>query len=316
MFDLGLVINLVRKYAPGVSPAVIEQAVTDWLDAHPEATTTVEDGSITEEKLAQDVLAQLGEISTLSEAITNIGTALLACMRNVAWADNNGQELYDDLYEAITGQSPDPYDYFDYIKGDGTAFIDTGLDAQVYGVDSCERVLKFEWTSFASTDYPYVTGIANASGTDVFYICGEKSASNTTSYIYLAKQYQTITIQRDAVTEIGMLDKKIYRDGEVIYTGTNASRSVSYAMNIPLFAIANGSSQYQGGISYDGYYLSKPCPAKIYEFTVNDGQGNPVAHMIPAKRKSDNVVGMWDTVREQFFVNANESGSFTVGNDE
>ena len=69
MFDLGLVITLIKKYAPGVSPAAIEQAVTDWLDAHPEATTTVEDGSITEEKLAQDVLAQLGQISTLSDFI-------------------------------------------------------------------------------------------------------------------------------------------------------------------------------------------------------------------------------------------------------
>ncbi len=71
MFDMGLVRSLIRKYAPGVSPAAIERAVTDWLDAHPEATTTVEDGSITEEKLAQDVLAQLSEISTLSKPIAH-----------------------------------------------------------------------------------------------------------------------------------------------------------------------------------------------------------------------------------------------------
>lgn len=36
----------------GADPSVIEQAVNDWLDEHPEATTTVEDGSITTEKLA------------------------------------------------------------------------------------------------------------------------------------------------------------------------------------------------------------------------------------------------------------------------
>ena len=53
--SIGTVVALIQQYAPGVSPAVIEQAVTDWLDEHPEATTTVEDGSITEEKLAQDV---------------------------------------------------------------------------------------------------------------------------------------------------------------------------------------------------------------------------------------------------------------------
>ncbi|MBQ3989641.1 MAG: SGNH/GDSL hydrolase family protein, partial [Bacteroidales bacterium] len=41
----------------------------EWLDDHPEATTTVQDGSITEAKLAQDVLAELGEIDELKEAI-------------------------------------------------------------------------------------------------------------------------------------------------------------------------------------------------------------------------------------------------------
>ena len=43
----------------GVDPAVIEQAVADWLDAHPEATTTVADGSITAAKFASDVFAVL-----------------------------------------------------------------------------------------------------------------------------------------------------------------------------------------------------------------------------------------------------------------
>lgn len=67
--NIGIVIGLIKALAPGVDPEVIEQAVTDWLDDHPEATTTVQDGSITEAKLAQDVLADLGEIEELKEAI-------------------------------------------------------------------------------------------------------------------------------------------------------------------------------------------------------------------------------------------------------
>ena len=67
--NMGIVAGLIKALAPGVDPQVIEQAVTDWLDEHPEATTTVEDGSITEEKLAQDVLAELGEIEELKDAI-------------------------------------------------------------------------------------------------------------------------------------------------------------------------------------------------------------------------------------------------------
>ena len=39
-----------------VDPAVIAQAVDEWLDEHPEATTTIEDGSITEAKLSDDLV--------------------------------------------------------------------------------------------------------------------------------------------------------------------------------------------------------------------------------------------------------------------
>lgn len=45
--------------AGGADPEVIEQAVTDWLDDHPEATTTVQDGSLTEAKFEADTLAAL-----------------------------------------------------------------------------------------------------------------------------------------------------------------------------------------------------------------------------------------------------------------
>lgn len=69
--NIGIVIGLIKALAPGVDPEIIEQAVTDWLDDHPEATTTVQDGSITEAKLAQDVLADLAEVEELKEAIAD-----------------------------------------------------------------------------------------------------------------------------------------------------------------------------------------------------------------------------------------------------
>ena len=70
--NMGVVVGLIKALAPGVDPETIEQAVTDWLDDHPEATTTVQDGSITEAKLAQDVLADLAEIDELKEAIVPV----------------------------------------------------------------------------------------------------------------------------------------------------------------------------------------------------------------------------------------------------
>ena len=59
--SMGAVIALIK--ALGADPAVIEQAVSDWLDDHPEATTTVEDGSITYAKLASALAAAVDSIA-------------------------------------------------------------------------------------------------------------------------------------------------------------------------------------------------------------------------------------------------------------
>ncbi len=75
MAELGTVVALIKSMS-GADPAVIEQAVQDWLDDHPEATTTVQDGSITEAKLAQDVLADLAEVEELKEAIEKISDTM------------------------------------------------------------------------------------------------------------------------------------------------------------------------------------------------------------------------------------------------
>ena len=47
MSDTGKTIALIKALGGNIDPAQIEQSVADWLDDHPEATTTVEDGSIT-----------------------------------------------------------------------------------------------------------------------------------------------------------------------------------------------------------------------------------------------------------------------------
>ena len=51
-------LNYVLEKYTDLSEEIVD-AVNDWLDEHPEATTTVEDGSITNEKLAPDVIREL-----------------------------------------------------------------------------------------------------------------------------------------------------------------------------------------------------------------------------------------------------------------
>ena len=67
--NIGTVVALIKAMCGGADPAVIEAKVEEWLDAHPEATTTVQDGSITEQKLATSIAQKLGLISSLSDDI-------------------------------------------------------------------------------------------------------------------------------------------------------------------------------------------------------------------------------------------------------
>ena len=57
--------SLSKKMA---DPEKIATAVSDWLDDHPEATTTVEDGSITKAKLDSNLQGTVDDVSDLKNA--------------------------------------------------------------------------------------------------------------------------------------------------------------------------------------------------------------------------------------------------------
>lgn len=55
---------------PEEAKAAIEDEVSDWLDAHPEATTTVEDGAISYAKLNASLKQKADDVSSLKSAST------------------------------------------------------------------------------------------------------------------------------------------------------------------------------------------------------------------------------------------------------
>lgn len=72
-----MILDKIDEIADGgsggdIDPAVIEQAVSDWLTAHPEATTTVTDGSITYNKLDINLKGKVDAVSSLSDEIAPI----------------------------------------------------------------------------------------------------------------------------------------------------------------------------------------------------------------------------------------------------
>ena len=108
MAELGTVVALIKSLG-GADPEVVEQAVSDWLDDHPEATTTVQDGSITEAKLDSTLAGKIGEIDTLSEAITKVTEEITATVTNaVSLSNMNGAYglKRDSITEGVATYTP------------------------------------------------------------------------------------------------------------------------------------------------------------------------------------------------------------------
>ena len=61
------------KSVAAPTDAQVEAAVTDWLDEHPEATTTVEDGAITYAKLDANLKGKADEVDELKSDFTDLG---------------------------------------------------------------------------------------------------------------------------------------------------------------------------------------------------------------------------------------------------
>lgn len=62
--DLATYALVTRKFVSNLGAAV-----NDWLTAHPEATTTVQDGAITPEKLAPSLSATSADIAGIISII-------------------------------------------------------------------------------------------------------------------------------------------------------------------------------------------------------------------------------------------------------
>ncbi len=77
MSDTGVKIAaLVKTLAPVADQETVDSAVETYLDNHPEATTTVQDGSITEAKLASALAQKVNQVTSLSDEIADLWSAM------------------------------------------------------------------------------------------------------------------------------------------------------------------------------------------------------------------------------------------------
>lgn len=194
---------------------------------------------------------------------------------------------------------PNNYTQLSYIQCSGTQYIDSGI----YGSNIGEIITKFNCNTIGS-GWESICFSENHTVDDKWPGCGIRINNGTTFYPQWGNKYLTLntfSINTDYEIDFNVLKQKIKING--VNYNTTVPRGEYEAPDYNVYIFANNSvgsvSQYASGFKL--YYL------KFYDMA-----GNLLRDFIPAKRNSDNEVGLYDLISDTFFTNLG-TGTFTAG---
>ena len=238
---------------------------------------TIEDVKITP-SFTNVTLAILG-------AATEAGANQIHCemsnvrFYNLALTDEDVQRIYQNEEIIIL---PSEYEKLEYIQSNGNQWIDTGIKGETRWVgcgQSSQNTTKSQ------------TLLITQGGGNVGTFYG--SVGNGNKWTLKGSPYSTnydITSKQN----FDILFKTTGPSGTIGDTSVNITTSCTLSTN--WIISCERTTTYP--------YIGKIWPLKAYQ------QKLLVRNFIPSKRKSDNVIGMYDMVTRQFFTNSG-TGSFT-----
>ena len=196
---------------------------------------------------------------------------------------------------------PSSYTQLQYIASTGAQYIDTGVtltsDNVVYEWEGRDDRTSGSATLFGgetSSGNKY-TGLLFGNVASRKAYIGSTGGINTMNYVSSAGEFYTwvFSINSDHTASLS-------KDGNTV-ANVSWSGSLNKTQTIALFANHNGSN-----------YAEKN-PAAFKYFKIYDNN-NLVFDGIPARRNSDDELGLYDTVTGEFFTNAG-TGTFVAGPD-
>lgn len=188
--------------------------------------------------------------------------------------------------------------FYDYLETDGNSWIDTGMQGVMnytYEISYQRTVVeqKRVWGVMGQTSWQGLNMSITFSGS--YDILRWDSVSGGTEFVFL-KQTNT------AKSTIRIEDGSTTVNGNSVGTsaGHNSSTVISYTI---FLGTVNGANTRPTSIS----------KVKFYSYKVWDSLGTLLMDLRPTIYQGE--AGMWDVVSNQFYGNANSSGTLTVGND-
>ena len=201
----------------------------------------------------------------------------------------------------ITPRLPNEYQEVEYIESTGTQYIDTG-----YCPYKTKTEVKFKYTGSSNVSGVYI--LASWTSNNRYYPVSYTGTLNGVKY----NQFRTAN-KTNIYTNLGAYDSEvhsvIYNDEENKVYFDNILKTTVTDLDTPntnsiyLFAM-HGST---------GAENSSSC--RIFSVKLMDKITNTIArNFIPCYRKSDNEIGMYDLVSNQFYTNAG-TGVFLMGTE-
>jgi hypothetical protein len=201
-----------------------------------------------------------------------------------------------------TGSLPSAYQRVEWVRAEN------GIGAYIKLGFTFDTAARFKIGFYAeSVGTGYLFGAAENSGKIRCMVTAPHGTSALSSELYGTDQnsYNNIRlVLANGLNEIECTLREGFREYRNLTTGksTSASNQISLTMTNELYLFAqnyNGSPRFgvERQVSYFEYY---------------DKNDELICSLTPCYRKSDGVIGMYDTVRKLFLTNAG-SGSFTKG---
>lgn len=203
---------------------------------------------------------------------------------------------------------PLAYQQVEYIQTDGNQYIDTGIMASDYP-DGIRYVFRGNVTAYQNTSNIYWFGaLANGSrsgnfgsreGYLIMFIGGNGGVYYSMPRPSAGEDFEVIV----------QATSKSSKDCIVTYNGVQLSAHTQLTdtqmpnANIYLFTAYGTSALNTANQKYYG---------KVYSFTMDSVDGTPIRNFVPCYRKSDGIIGLYDTVGGVFYINKG-TGSFTKG---
>ncbi len=265
--------------------------------------------------------------------------ALLACIEHVKWNDEHGQSYYDDLYNALYGVQPDPevpnaYTRYDYIRLKKWSEVPSGTyedssdpesrDVQNVGLYKEGIIKTAAYSDLNQLNIKAKVGTipsSQLSSSKNSCVFGGGTSADATSRIglYLNLQKQWLYLMMHGVERQFVQQLQDVNTIEIIQANSSPSTlkingtshsfawSNSNIINSPIALFVSYNFLTNPNVGYAGAF------SKTGEIEITDQNNVMISKLIPVVRKADNVIGIYDSIRKEFYT-ASTLSYATIGN--